>query len=318
MRNYGHFFTTANKPIPELVFVAGDCSPRRYHRFWEANQSYILMDAPPPEDVQSFYALSECLRGLGLAAPTVIEKDMTQGYLVLEDFGDFTFTRYLEAGRDPVLAYELALDVLIYLHQQTERPLPLPDYTVILLLKEIEIGLDWYWPQAQKSPLETSQRKDFLALWTEVFTASLNTPHRLVLRDYHVDNLMWLERREGLQRCGLLDFQDALWGPKVFDIVSLLHDARRDVPEEMRHHLWQRYWQAFPEDDVPALLQSAAILSAGRLFKILGIFMRMHILHGNPNYLVHIPRVWTLLWECLAHPSLKALQNFLQRYFHAN
>src|SRR5439155_20119268 len=126
----------------------------------------------------------------------------------------------------------------------------------------------------------------------------------LVLRDYHVDNLMLLPDRCGVQGCGLLDFQDAVCGPPSYDLVSLLEDARRGVPAALRRAMTKRYLAAFPEIDRPAFHCSAAILAAQRNCKILGIFTRLWRRDGKPGYLVHLPRVWRLLEQDLAHPAL--------------
>jgi len=123
--------------------------------------------------------------------------------------------------------------------------------------------------------------------------------------------LMLLADRRGIRSCGLLDFQDAVCGPPSYDLVSLLEDARRDVPVELRRSLTEGYIAAFPRRDRPALLRSAAILAAQRNCKILGIFTRLWKRDGKPGYLVHIPRIWRLLEEELSHPALAPIKQWL-------
>jgi N-acetylmuramate 1-kinase len=136
----------------------------------------------------------------------------------------------------------------------------------------------------------------------------------LVLRDYHVDNLMLLPDRSGVQGCGLLDFQDAVCGPPSYDLVSLLEDARRDVPADLRRQMTEHYLAAFPAFDRAAFLRSAAIFAAQRNCKILGIFTRLWKRDGKPRYLIHIPRIWRLLEEELAHPALDPVARWLDRH----
>lgn len=117
-----------------------------------------------------------------------------------------------------------------------------------------------------------------------------------------------------MQGCGLLDFQDAVRGPPSYDLVSLLEDARRDVPTELRRCMTERYLAAFPTLDRAAFLRSTAILAAQRNCKILGIFTRLWKRDGKPRYLLHIPRVWRLLEHDLAHPALAPVALWLNRH----
>jgi hypothetical protein len=132
-----------------------------------------------------------------------------------------------------------------------------------------------------------------------------------VLRDFHSPNLLWLADRRGIARIGLLDFQDAVMGPAAYDLASLLQDARVDIPELTEVALLGRYVKSRGDTDAnfaPAdFIKVYATLAAQRASKILGIFSRLDRRDGKPQYLRHIPRVWSYLQRCLAHPSLAAL-----------
>jgi hypothetical protein len=145
-------------------------------------------------------------------------------------------------------------------------------------------------------------------------TPALQAPLTWVLRDYHSPNLLWLPRRDGVARIGLLDFQDTMMGPGAYDLASLLQDARVDVPELMEISLLSRYTRARlaadPGFDAPAFARLYATLAAQRASKILGIFARLDRRDGKPQYLRHLPRVWTYLQRSLAHPSLAALAHW--------
>jgi hypothetical protein len=277
------------------------------------------MDAPAPENPQRFCEIADFLGSLNLSAPRVLQQDLDQGYLVLEDLGDQTFTRCLDNGQDPEPLYQLAIDVLIHLHKCTQKPpVVLENYTIEALTAEVALFFEWYWPAKLGHTLAIDKRDEILALWTEIFAQVLTSPSALVLRDFHVDNLMWLEDRQGLQRCGLLDFQDAVWGPQVYDVISLLEDARRDLSPTLVTGLWQRYCAAFPDEDADKLWTTAMIVSAGRHLKIIGVFTRFHVRHGKPQYLAHIPRVWRLFHQCLTHPALSSIKQWFHAYLPAH
>jgi len=183
----------------------------------------------------------------------------------------------------------------------------MPPYDTERLLAEAALLVDWY------RPLAAGLRDEYLALWRELLPDTGVSPPTLVLRDYHVDNLMLLPDRPGVQGCGLLDFQDAVIGPPSYDLVSLLEDARRDVSASLRRAMTERYLAAFPELDRSDFLRATAILAAQRNCKILGIFTRLWKRDGKPQYLAHIPRVWRLLEEDLRHPALARVGCWLDR-----
>jgi aminoglycoside/choline kinase family phosphotransferase len=240
----------------------------------------------------------------------VLSEDREQGFLLLEDFGDDTYTRLLARGADEPSLYGLAIDTLVALQQSVAlRGTPeLPPYDIERLLGEAALLVDWY------RPLNDELRDEYLALWRAVLPDAVVSPPTLVLRDYHVDNLMLLPDRPGVKGCGLLDFQDAVTGQPSYDLVSLLEDARRDVPAPLRQAMTERYLAAFPDLDRSAFLRSAAILSAQRNCKILGIFTRLWKRDGKRQYLAHIPRVWRLLEADLRHPALGPVAHWLDRH----
>ena len=159
---------------------------------------------------------------------------------------------------------------------------------------------------------------DFVARWRQVLPLARRASDTLVLRDYHVDNLMWLPGRSGAAACGLLDFQDAVIGPPAYDLVSLLEDARRDVPATLARAEIARYLAAFPETDAEAFMTAYAVLGATRNAKIIGIFTRLMARDGKPRYLAHIPRVWRLLEGDLAHPALTFVREWFDRHAPRN
>lgn len=314
------FLATAGWGAARLSPLAGDASFRRYVRLDGAGGRAMLMDAPPPqEDVRPFLAVARLLQAMALSAPRILAEDPAAGLLLLEDFGDGTFTRLLAAGAAEEPLYALAVDVLIAINRRFAGAAAavLPPYDEVLLLAEAALLVDWYLPALTGVPVDPALRRDYLDLWRELLPAARAVPQTLVLRDYHVDNLMRLDGRQGLEVCGLLDFQDAVLGPMSYDLVSLLEDARRDVPAPLAAAMRERFLAGFPALDRAAFDRSYALLGAQRNCKIIGIFTRLHRRDGKPGYLRHIPRVWRWLEQDLRHPALAPLGRWLDRHIPA-
>ncbi|MFQ6016911.1 MAG: aminoglycoside phosphotransferase family protein [Kiloniellaceae bacterium] len=303
--------------------LAGDASFRRYERLTRDEASAVLMDAPPPkENVRAFHGVAQRLLALGLSAPRPLEVDAAAGLMLLEDFGDRTFTRVLAEGAAEAPLYRLATDVLIALHRRW-RPdaavvganpgAGLPPYDDARLTDEATLLPDWTLPALRGKPTPADLRESYVRAWLEVFPIARAVPDCLVLRDYHVDNLMLLEGRGDVAACGLLDFQDAVLGPVSYDVVSLLEDARRDVSPAVVAEMLERYLAAFPGLDRQAFIASYAVLGAQRAAKIIGIFTRLSRRDGKSQYLQHIPRVWRLLEAGLANPALSPVKDWFDR-----
>jgi aminoglycoside/choline kinase family phosphotransferase len=313
----GGFLNAAGWGTARRTLLAGDASFRRYSRLERPDESAMLMDAPPPqEDVRPFLAIDRCLRELGFSAPAVLASDIAAGLLLLEDFGDDTYTRLLAKGADETALYALAIDVLIALHRRfTAASVPdLPPYDDQRLLTEAALLVDWYLPAVTGQPTPAPLRESYLDLWRSILPMARAVPESLVLRDYHVDNLMRIDGRDGLAACGLLDFQDAVLGPVSYDLVSLLEDSRRDISPALVSSMYQRYLAAFPSLDRDATAQSYNVLGAQRHCKVIGIFTRLDRRDGKPRYLAHIPRLWRLLDNNLKYPVLAPIREWLDRH----
>jgi tRNA threonylcarbamoyl adenosine modification protein YjeE len=317
--------------------VQGDASTRSYERLVLGDKQVILMNSPrrpdgPPvrdgkpysqiahlaESVVPFVAMANGLRQRGLSAPAVHQADLDQGLLILEDLGD----ERVVAGDPPapiVECYETAVDVLLALHaQRLPDMVPvaphvdyrIPYYDMGAFLIEAELLLDWFLPRFNVQ-LTDAERDEFRALWREPLQPAIDSPPTWVLRDYHSPNLLWLPRRGELARLGLLDFQDALMGPAAYDLASLLQDARVDLSEQDELALLARYIRARRLADTAfdhsQFIKIYVTLAAQRASKVLGIFARLDLRDGKPQYLRHMPRVWGYLQRSLAHPALAPL-----------
>ncbi|MBV9524134.1 MAG: phosphotransferase [Alphaproteobacteria bacterium] len=301
--------------VAERRVLAGDASFRRYDRLRRGDDGAVLMDAPPPqEDVGPFLAVAAILHRLGLSAPRILAKDEAAGLLLIEDLGDGTYTRLLADGADETALYALAVDVLVHLHRRFDAASRvLPPYDEERLLREAALLVDWFLPAVTGTATSEADREAYLQAWRAVLPVADGAAATLVLRDYHIDNLLLLPGRPGVAACGLLDFQDAVIGPASYDLVSLLEDARRDVPPELAGAMQERYFAAFPGIDRARFLASYAVLGAQRNCKIVGIFTRLWRRDGKPGYLKHIPRVWRLVENDLRHSALAPVAAWIDR-----
>lgn len=319
------FLTAAGWNGADLSPLAGDASNRRYERLANGpgGRHAVLMDAPAErgEDISIFLAFTGLLRDLGFSAPEVFAADISAGFAIIEDLGDALYARV--AAASPAMEtplYKAAVDLLAEMHA---APAPqvatgsgarveIQPYDGAVLRREARLALDWW----RKAAIGEASGEDLLAEYDALIDAACaeveSDRSALVLRDYHAENLLWLPDRNGHQRVGLLDYQDALLGSPAYDLVSLLEDARRDTSEDLQQAMLDRYIRATGAD-ADAFRAAYAALGAQRNLKIIGIFARLHLRDGKPAYLDLIPRVWGHLQRDLAHPALAPLADFVAR-----
>lgn len=314
------FLARCGRGEATVALLAGDASFRKYYRIaTPAHGVEVLMDAPPPqEDTRPFVRIARHLAACDLSAPRILAQDESAGLLLLEDLGDATYTRLLAKGQpDEDVLYSLAVDTLVALHKAAEPvPAEVPPYDLDRLLTEASLLTDWYVPATQgDGALDHAARAAWLAAWRDALAAVAQAvPTALVLRDFHVDNLMLLPDRPGVAACGLLDFQDAVVGPVTYDLMSLLEDARRDIDPGLVARMTGRYLDAFPHIDRDAFAASFAVLGAQRHAKVIGIFTRLCRRDGKPHYLRHIPRVWGLFERSLNHAALAPVRAWVETH----
>ena len=275
--------------------LAGDASFRRYFRAVAPGRTAILMDAPPPhEDPRPFLSIARWLTDRGFAAPAILGEDLSNGLVLLEDFGNARMRETVDAAPESELRlYEEAVRLLVRLHDH--EPMVLRPYDMAEYQREAGLLTEWYCPAIGL----TVDGAGYRAAWEQVLAPLGGVPPVTVLRDYHAENLMLIDGSETL---GLLDFQDALAGHPAYDLVSLLQDARRDVPPAIEGAMLDLYCRTVDagEDFTTAYY----VLGAQRNAKIIGIFTRLWQRDGKARYPTLCPRVWTYLERDLAHPAL--------------
>lgn len=318
--------------------LAGDASSRRYERLEMDNKRFILMDWPalPNENddykakvflsksVTDFRDICAYLIRCGLSAPEIYAQDDAQGLLVLEDFGQHNFTETIDAKDPhlPILYHEsiMALAAL-YHHADTENPqtnarqfsTPVR-YDKAIILTEIQKFIDWYMPSLEKTLPDSA-----LVAWEEIWGAlvtkleAMKVHDVMMLRDVHSPNLHWLDNRQSIRRVGFIDIQDGIAGHPAYDVVSLLQDARRDLPKDFEGRFKALY---VTETGLDAGDFDTAynIFGVQRNLRILGIFVWLSKVQGKSSYLQHIPRVNGYIKAGLAHAALADLRGWFETY----
>ncbi|MBU2586636.1 MAG: phosphotransferase [Alphaproteobacteria bacterium] len=294
----------------DIAPLPGDASFRRYFRLVRSGESAMLMHAPPPhEDPAPFLHVAHWLNQNGMRAPAILAEDAANGWVLTEDFGNDRMRDWLDLNpADEAAAYAAAVDALVALHRLPAGPFPA--YDMATYAREAALLTEWYCP-AQGLDVDAAS---YAAAWEEALAPLLERQHPgvTVLRDYHAENIMLLGGQAGAPQ-GLIDFQDALVGHPAYDLVSLLQDARRDVPDVLEGAMLAQYCAGagISDDD---FLADYARLGAQRNAKIVGIFTRLDRRDGKPRYLAMIPRVWAAMERDLAHPALAPVA----RWFDAN
>lgn len=329
------FLASAGYGKAKRIHVQGDASHRSYERIsLPGLPTTIFMNAPetPPGeiledgksyadlvhravDTRPFTAMSETLQKLGFSAPAILSDDHQSGFLLLEDFGSEGIVK--DGGLPINERYFATVDVLAALHdkgpslsQRIDGLHVVPAFDRTAFLTEVSLFADWYMPYCNKQ-LRTAERQDFTTHWSSLFDALASAERGYILRDVHSPNLMWLAERAPIRQVGLLDFQDALWGPQIYDLASLVFDARVTISKDLRQEMLDRYYAARKTPPERADMETEiAILGAQRTMKILGIFARLASRDAKMSYLAHMPRNQEYLREMLKHKALDAVRHW--------
>ena len=304
----GDFLASCGWAGARIEPLAGDASFRRYFRVLrDDGHQAVLMDAPPPhEDPRPFIAVAEWLVSVGLSAPEILARDLDRGLLLLGDFGSDRLREALDTAPDSEhRLYALATDVLVHLHAHPPMA-GLPAHGLDQWLDELMLFTDWYCPAVGLAVDVDGYRQ----AWREVLepVAGDGLGPVTVLRDYHAENIMLVEGRDGVAHLGLLDFQDALAGHPAYDLASVLEDARRDVAPRLERAMLDRYIAATGRGE--AFERAYWALAGQRNTRILGVFTRLWKRDGKPGYRRFQPRMWGLLERDLSKPVLDPVRQW--------
>ncbi|GHU07286.1 aminoglycoside phosphotransferase [Betaproteobacteria bacterium] len=315
------------RQLPDTGFTltpaSSDASFRRYFRLSrdaDADASLIVMDAPPPqEDCRPWLAIAELFRRANVHVPAVLAENVSDGFLLIEDLGNTTYLDILRAPDcTPHAAAHLYADAIgaLLALQAASRPNVLPDYSAALLRRELMLFPEWYIARHKGIALAPAEAAMLTDTFEHIIAVNLAEPQVFVHRDYHSRNLMHTPRANP----GIIDFQDAVYGPLTYDLVSLFKDAYIDWDEEFTLDLLARYWEMARKLGLPVRTDFADFhreyewMGVQRHLKVLGIFARLSHRDGKDGYLADMPRVMRHLRKtCERYHAFGPLLKLLDR-----
>ena len=305
-----------------LRLASADASFRRYLRVDTTHREYapslIVMDAPPEkEDSAPFVKVAGLLQKAGIHCPQILDWNQADGFMLLTDLGDHTMMQRIDPAAPPPLdVYLQAVDTLIAL-QKASQPGVLPPYDHALLRRELDLFPQWYITQHRQLSLDAAQSKVLEQAFETILANNLSWPSVYVHRDFMPRNLMDGGRAHPL---GVLDFQDAVYGPITYDIASLMRDAFLSWEEDFCLDVTIRYWQkaraaGLPVgDDFGEFYRAVEWMGLQRHIKISGIFARLTLRDGKPKYLADTPRfIGYIRATCARYRELKPLLRLVER-----
>ncbi|PKA70863.1 hypothetical protein ATI02_3796 [Pseudomonas baetica] len=296
-------------PPATLTAASSDASFRRYFRWEGAGRSFVVMDAPPPqENCKPFVDIAFLLAKSGINVPKIYAEDLERGFLLLNDLGNKTYLEVID-GENADALFSDALQALLAF-QQLPMVAPLPSYDVALLRRELELFPEWYVKRELGVELDSTQKQQWQHISDLLIDSALAQPKVLVHRDYMPRNLMLSEPNPGV-----LDFQDAVYGPVTYDVTCLFKDAFLSWPEERVRGWLESYWQQASALNIPVqpdfedFLRASDLMGVQRHLKVIGIFARICHRDGKPRYLADVPRFFSYIEAVIARrPELAELQ----------
>ncbi|MFT3849397.1 MAG: phosphotransferase [Propionivibrio sp.] len=302
-----------------LAPASADASFRRYFRVTLPNgDTRIVMDAPPElEDCRPFLKVAALFGDAGVHVPEVFDTDLAQGFLLLSDLGSTTYLSVLDAATAPKL-YRDANAALVGI-QRASRPDVLPEYDRALLTRELNLFPDWYVARHLGLELDEKQDAALRGVFEKIIVNNLAQPKVFVHRDYHSRNLMVLDG-DHPRNPGIIDFQDAVYGPITYDLVSLYRDAYITWDEKDELDFVIRYWEMARQAGLPVhpdfhdFYRDYEWMGVQRQIKVLGIFARLCYRDGKDAYVNDMPRVMAYLRRtCERYLELKPLVRLLDQ-----
>ncbi|MEA2767097.1 MAG: N-acetylmuramate 1-kinase [Acetobacteraceae bacterium] len=289
--------------------LAQDASLRRYLRI-AGDRPAVLMDAPPPEDVRPFLRIAAHLRSVGLSAPAILAADEVHGLVLEEDLGDDLLSLLLDRGDPPDPLLDAAVDALVIM-QRAAPPDGLPAWDAPMMVSTaLGTLFDWWWPARFGASAPAAARHDVAQALAAMLELVADGPRCFVHRDFFAGNLLV----QPDHRVGIIDFQGAALGHPAYDLVSLLQDARRDIPPASRHRAMARYLAARPELESAQFRAAFTACAAQRHLRVACQWVRLALRDGRPQYLAYGPRTWRLLEEALSQPAADPLAIALNRW----
>ena len=289
-----------------LKFLAGDASNRKYFNIKIKNKDFVLMYDDNPESLKKFIQISKVLLDI-VTIPKIFLNFKVNDILIIENFGHKKFSNIINCSNQNFL-YSLATDALIHVHKQ-EIEHNLNFYDENKFTSESNLFFEWFLQKDDS--LKDKSKIDFNNEFKAFIDLLENIPKVFIHRDYHADNLFFIENRKKHFKCGWIDYQDALVGPCAYDLVSLTQDARIDVDTQIERKMINYYLKSFSNINPNEFEICYKIIAIQRHLKVLGNFKRLAARDNKKNYLVHIPRVIRMLKKNLNNKEFRPISKIL-------
>ncbi len=301
-----------NSECFEILDMGLDASSRKYFRVvtTDGNTKILVDDEGCNNKPREFELLSIFLNKHGIRAPKVYVNCLEQGLMLIEDFGDTDFVRKANKENEKELLCK-AVDVLVKLHSVSDCPSGIKLMDEKVILENFSLFIDWFVPSCLGKQLTKAQRESFFEIVKSLMPKALQLPSRLVLWDYHVNNIMYPDDKTA----AIIDFQDAMWGPCLYDLVSLVEDERRNISSEVAEQLKEYYLEKVSCCDRDCFDKAYAYMSLLRHMRVLGRFATLILVRKKIVYAKYVPHGLELLKKCLENPDFKELRLWMDVNF---
>ena len=332
-KNRLSFLSNSNLNIKKITNMRGDASKRKYYRVNDGTETFVLMDAledsinktATSKTITDFIIFRQYLEDIGLRVPKIYEFDIQKQLILEEDLGLTTYDELYSKLSFQDLINPAIESLLILVHSNYKNINDLDgkafkpqNFDEKVFINESKIFIDYYWPYVKNSICPEEEKYEFLSIIEKIYS-DLSTDKTLVLRDYHSPNLHYLQNEKGHKKCALIDFQDALLGHPLYDLVSLAQDARFTISEDQERYIIDTFKDKFLFNDFQlsksSFNEQYKILAIQRSLKILGIFARLSLLEGKNNYIIHMPRVLNYIRRSMDCSLLNNLTHWLKINF---
>ena len=332
-KNRLSFLSNSNLNIKKITNMRGDASKRKYYRVNDGTENFVLMDAledsinktTTSKTITDFIIFRQYLEDIGLRVPKIYEFDIQKQLILEEDLGLTTYDELYSKLSFQDLINPAIESLLILVHSDYKNINDLDgkafepqNFDEKVFINESKIFIDYYWPYVKNSICPEEEKYEFLSIIEKIYS-DLSTDKTLVLRDYHSPNLHYLQNEKGHKKCALIDFQDALLGHPLYDLVSLAQDARFTISEDQERYIVDTFEDKFLFNDFQlsksSFNEQYKILAIQRSLKILGIFARLSLLEGKNNYIIHMPRVLDYIRRSMDCSLLNNLTHWLKINF---
>lgn len=298
-----------------------DGSFRRYYRILGKNGSAVMMDSVPELEaiwasshkLIDFVAIAPKLKAAGISAAEIYAKDLEQGFCLMEDLGTHSYNKVLSEQDRETELYGLATDVLIRLREDKGlNRLPLHDFFKTGLVTKRDQICTWYYPALTGQIMPKDMQDAYIKAWQKIDVYLPPISMCFQHGDYHVDNLTLLEDRKGIEQCGVFDFQGAVMGPLPYDLVNLLEDARKTLPDWLKSDLKSHYRQGLNAQDDEAFEPWYIALGAMFHCRVIGYFTQVYVRDNKAQYQKHVPRLRHYIQSALTHSMMHPLKEWFK------